>query len=128
VTRTRSHSDVDDVIERAFEFARRAAEEIAAEVTALTERLRSIGSVGAEAPRATKEPVRMTESDIDKRLREFERTWTRSSGETLTSEAFYARYCSGDFDTRFGALWATYYEAATELRAAGSRQPMETAS
>jgi hypothetical protein len=56
--------------------------------------------------------VRITRSEIAARLREFERIWAKSSGEKLTSAAFYERFCAGDFDTRFGAKWATYYEAA----------------
>jgi hypothetical protein len=49
--------------------------------------------------------------DLEERLREFERTWEQSTGERLSTAAFYDRFCAGDFDTRFGARWATYYEA-----------------
>jgi hypothetical protein len=50
-------------------------------------------------------------TDIEERLREFERAWEQSTGERLSTAAFYDRFCAGDFDTRFGARWATYYEA-----------------
>jgi hypothetical protein len=33
------------------------------------------------------------------------------SGSGLTTAAFYDRFCAGDFDTRFGVRWATYFEA-----------------
>jgi hypothetical protein len=52
-----------------------------------------------------------TKTDIEDRLREFERAWEQSTGEHLSTAAFYDRFCAGDFDTRFGARWATYYEA-----------------
>jgi hypothetical protein len=44
-------------------------------------------------------------------LREFEQAWEESTGEHLSTAAFYDRFCAGEFDTRFGARWATYYEA-----------------
>jgi hypothetical protein len=50
-------------------------------------------------------------TNIEERLREFERAWEQSTGERLSTAAFYDRFCSGDFDTRFGARWATCYEA-----------------
>jgi hypothetical protein len=50
-------------------------------------------------------------TDIEERLREFEEAWEKSTGERLSTAAFYDRFCSGEFDTRFGARWATYYEA-----------------
>jgi DNA-binding LacI/PurR family transcriptional regulator len=50
-------------------------------------------------------------TDIEERLREFEQAWEQSTGERLSTAAFYDRFCSGEFDTRFGARWATYYEA-----------------
>lgn len=50
-------------------------------------------------------------SEIEDRLREFERAWEQATGEHLTTAAFYDRFCAGDFDTRFGSRWATYYEA-----------------
>jgi hypothetical protein len=50
-------------------------------------------------------------TDIEERLREFERAWEQSTGERLSTAAFYDRFCAGEFDTRFGARWATYYEA-----------------
>ena len=50
-------------------------------------------------------------TDIEERLREFERAWEQATGEHLTTAAFYDRFCAGEFDTRFGARWATYYEA-----------------
>jgi hypothetical protein len=50
-------------------------------------------------------------TDIQERLREFERAWEQSTGERLSTAAFYDRFCAGEFDTRFGARWATYYEA-----------------
>ena len=50
-------------------------------------------------------------TDIEERLREFEHAYEQATGERLTTAAFYDRFCAGDFDTRFGARWATYYEA-----------------
>jgi hypothetical protein len=50
-------------------------------------------------------------TDIEERLREFERAWEQSTGERLSTAAFYDRFCAGEFDTRFGSRWATYYEA-----------------
>jgi hypothetical protein len=50
-------------------------------------------------------------TDIEERLREFERAYEQATGERLTTAAFYDRFCAGEFDTRFGARWATYYEA-----------------
>ena len=58
---------------------------------------------------ATRGASRMT--DIEERLREFEHAWEKGTGERLSTAAFYDRFCSGEFDTRFGARWATYYEA-----------------
>ncbi len=60
---------------------------------------------------ATARATRTT--DIQERLREFERAWEQATGERLSTAAFYDRFCAGDsdFDTRFGARWATYYEA-----------------
>jgi aromatic ring hydroxylase len=56
---------------------------------------------------------RTRKTDIQERLREFELAWEQSTGERLSTAAFYDRFCAGDsdFDTRFGARWATYYEA-----------------
>ena len=56
-------------------------------------------------------------TDIEERLREFERAWEQSTGERLSTAAFYDRFCAGEFDTRFGARWATYYEATLAHRA-----------
>ena len=50
-------------------------------------------------------------TDIQERLHEFERAYEESTGERLSTAAFYDRFCAGEFDTRFGARWATYYEA-----------------
>lgn len=50
-------------------------------------------------------------TDIQERLREFERAYEQATGERLSTAAFYDRFCAGEFDTRFGARWATYYEA-----------------
>lgn len=50
-------------------------------------------------------------ADIAERLREFERAYEQATGERLSTAAFYDRFCAGQFDTRFGARWATYYEA-----------------
>jgi hypothetical protein len=50
-------------------------------------------------------------TDIQERLREFERAYEEATGERLSTAAFYDRFCAGEFDTRFGARWATYYEA-----------------
>jgi hypothetical protein len=59
--------------------------------------------------RATGRATRKT--DLEERLREFERAWEHATGERLSTAAFYDRFCAGEFDTRFGARWATYYEA-----------------
>jgi hypothetical protein len=50
-------------------------------------------------------------TDLEERLREFEHAWEQATGERLSTAAFYDRFCAGEFDTRFGARWATYYEA-----------------
>jgi hypothetical protein len=57
--------------------------------------------------------------DIEERLREFERAWEQSTGERLSTATFYDRFCAGDFDTRFGSRWATYYEATLARPASG---------
>jgi hypothetical protein len=57
--------------------------------------------------------------DLEERLREFERAWEQSTGERLSTAAFYDRFCAGDFDTRFGTRWATYYEATLARPASG---------
>jgi hypothetical protein len=61
--------------------------------------------------------VRMTRGDIENRLRECERAWEQATGERLSSADFYERFCAGDFDTRFGTRWATYYEATAAPQA-----------
>jgi len=66
---------------------------------------------------ATGKATRTT--DIEERLREFERAWEQSTGERLSTAAFYDRFCAGNFDTRFGARWATYYEATLARTATG---------
>jgi hypothetical protein len=63
---------------------------------------RSRAAAARRAPRTT---------EIEERLREFERAWEQATGERLTTAAFYDRFCAGEFDTRFGSRWATYYEA-----------------
>ena len=57
-------------------------------------------------------------TDIEEKLRVFERAWEQETGEQLSTAAFYDRFCAGDFDTRFGARWATYYEATLARPAA----------
>lgn len=67
----------------------------------------------------------MTHGDIENRLREYERAWEQATGEHLSSADFYERFCAGDFDTRFGTRWATYYEATAAQ--AGAVPPAATA-
>jgi hypothetical protein len=61
-----------------------------------------------------------TRSCVDEQLREFERAWEKATGERLTTAAFYDRFRSGHFDTRFGARWATCYEATLARPAASA--------
>jgi uncharacterized membrane-anchored protein YhcB (DUF1043 family) len=68
--------------------------------------------VAKDAASRPNEVKRMSHKDIEQRLREFERAWAKSSGEQLSSDDFYKRYCSGEFDSRFGMRWATYFEVA----------------
>lgn len=52
-----------------------------------------------------------TKANVDDQLREFERAWERTTGEHLTTAAFYDRFRAGHFKTGFGTRWATCYEA-----------------
>jgi hypothetical protein len=63
----------------------------------------------SRAAASARRPTRIT--DLEERLREFEHAWEQATGERLSTAAFYDRFCAGEFDTRFGARWATYYEA-----------------
>jgi hypothetical protein len=64
-----------------------------------------------EASRAAATRRIAPRDDIAERLREFEEAYEQATGERLSTAAFYDRFCAGEFDTRFGARWATYYEA-----------------
>lgn len=68
--------------------------------------LRLVNASRAGTARRTRRPT-----DIEEQLREFEQAYEQATGERLTTAAFYDRFCAGEFDTRFGARWATYYEA-----------------
>jgi hypothetical protein len=59
-------------------------------------------------------------TDIEEKLRAFERAWEQETGEQLSTAAFYDRFCAGDCDSRFGARWATHYEATLARPAAGA--------
>jgi hypothetical protein len=50
-------------------------------------------------------------TDIEGKLREFERAWEQETGEHLSTAAFYDRFCAGDFNTPLGERWASQYEA-----------------
>jgi len=54
---------------------------------------------------------RLSREDIERRLREFERTHARATGEQLSSAAFFERFKAGEFDSLFGMEWAAYCRA-----------------
>lgn len=66
---------------------------------------------------------RLSADDVRDRLSEFERAYLASTGERLSSADFYARFCEGEFDDRFGMRWATFFEAAEQL-VAGNGTPV----
>jgi hypothetical protein len=59
---------------------------------------------------------RLTLDDLEQELREFERVHRHTTGEDLTSEDFFARFCQGEFDTPFGMEWADYWRAYVHAR------------
>jgi hypothetical protein len=67
-----------------------------------------------------KDPItikRVDADDLDALLGGFEKAWADShDGDRLTSAEFYERYASGEVDSIFAVSWATYYEAACEIR------------
>jgi hypothetical protein len=73
--------------------------------------------------RMTMEIVTLTERDIEARLRELEIAFSEFSGMFLSSSDFYDRYRTGEHDTPFGAVWATYCEAYARIRT-GARSPV----
>lgn len=55
--------------------------------------------------------------DLETLLEGFEETWASNhDGDRVDSKTFYARYTAGEIDSIFAVSWATYYEAACELR------------
>lgn len=53
----------------------------------------------------------VSRTEIEQRLREYERIHARASGEQVSSEDFFRRFKSGEFDSRFGMRWAGYVRA-----------------
>jgi hypothetical protein len=76
---------------------------------ALTDILLRLANASRSA--AARRITRGKDDAIAERLREFEEAYEQATGERLSTAAFYDRFCAGEFDTRFGARWATYYEA-----------------
>jgi hypothetical protein len=64
-------------------------------------------------------------TELEELLRSFEDAWATSSGERLTSAAFYDSYRAGEIDSLFATSWASYYE---HWRALGRRDAGETVS
>src|SRR5713101_8104769 len=104
---------VERGLDEALVIARRAMAEFARvlgdlrkEIAGATDRL---GTVAGE----TRRPAikKLSSEDVFDRLSEFERTHKATTGERLSSDEFYARFVTGEFDDRFGARWATFYEA-----------------
>jgi hypothetical protein len=54
---------------------------------------------------------RLDYDDVKRRLREFERAHLKATGERLSSESFFERFKTGEFDSRFGMRWAGYCRA-----------------
>ena len=59
---------------------------------------------------------RLGREDIEQRLREFERTHARATGEQLSSAAFFDRFKAGEFDSLFGMRWAAHVRALARAR------------
>jgi hypothetical protein len=80
----------------------------------IQEELRQVRPSGGSATVATRRPAitKLSTDDVLERLASFERAYAATTGERLSSEDFYERLSTGDFDDRFGARWATFYEAA----------------
>lgn len=55
--------------------------------------------------------------EIEQRLRECERVHARATGEQLSSEDFFRRFKSGEFDSLFGMRWAGYVRALERVTA-----------
>lgn len=66
---------------------------------------------GAKLSRTEIDIKRLNRTDIERRLREFERTHARATGEQLSSAAFFERFKTGEFDSLFGMEWAAYWRA-----------------
>jgi hypothetical protein len=56
--------------------------------------------------------TKLSTDDVSERLAAFERAHAATTGERLSSDDFYERFTAGEFDDRFGARWATFYEAS----------------
>jgi hypothetical protein len=81
----------------------------------IQEELRHVRASGGGVTVVKRRPPEITKLSIDdvlERLASFERAYAATTGERLSSEDFYARFTAGHFDDRFGARWATFYEAA----------------
>jgi hypothetical protein len=50
--------------------------------------------------------------DIERALSRFEEQFASRTGESLSSDEFYARYERGEFDNPFGIAWATLVEVS----------------
>lgn len=59
--------------------------------------------------------TRLSRTDIEQRLREFERVHSHTSGQQLSSAAFFERFKAGEFDSLFGMEWAAYWRAYTRV-------------
>jgi hypothetical protein len=62
---------------------------------------------------------RLRLAELEQELREFERAHKRATGEELSSEEFFARFCRGEFDTLFGIKWAGAWRLYRDAAAAG---------
>ena len=60
--------------------------------------------------------TRLSKADIERRLREFERTHKIATGEELSSAEFFERFKQGEFDSLFGMRWAGCVRALARAR------------
>jgi len=60
--------------------------------------------------------TRLSRADLEQRLREFERSYTVTTGEQLSSADFFERFRAGEFDSLFGMRWAGHWRAYTRVR------------
>lgn len=101
--------DLDEKFDRMADAIERGYREV-------VERIRILAEGPSRGPITRQTRIRrLTETDIERALCEFEYAYEKSSGERLTSEAFYNRFCNGELDDRFAMRWAAYIEALSSI-------------